>query len=84
MISIGSYINSAGEPSCFPPWPKDWCKSKGGTAPPPWGENETRGDQSAGAALPSGAAWIVYGGLALLVFWLAIRALEAYAAVKRD
>ena len=75
---------TSGEPSCFPPWPLDWCKSKSGQAPPPWGENDHRGDQSAGAALPPGAAWIVYGALALLVFWLSVRALEAYAAVRRD
>lgn len=76
--------NNAGEVACFPPWPKDWCKAKGGQAPPPWGENDQRGDQTVGGALPSGASWIFYGGVALLVIWLGVRAFEAYAALKRD
>ena len=31
----------------------------------------------------SGAKWIVYGAVALVVFWLSVRALEAYAELKR-
>lgn len=76
--------NNTGDVACFPPWPTDWCKSKGGQAPPPWGENDQRGDQTVGGALPSGASWIFYGGVALLVIWLGVRVLEAYAALKRD
>lgn len=68
-------------PSCFPPWPKDWCKAPGSTPPPPWAPNDQRGDQTAGAAF-NGMPWLFYGVLALLVFWLAVRAFEAYAAIK--
>lgn len=82
MLTIGSYINEQNEVACFPPWPRDWCKAKGATPPPPWGENENRGDQSAGAALPSGAQWLMVGAVALLVFWLSVRALEAYATLR--
>lgn len=31
----------------------------------------------------SGAKWIVYGAVALVVFWLSVRALEAYAELNR-
>jgi hypothetical protein len=76
------------EVSCFPPWlpglGTDWCKSQGGTPPPPWGENDNRGDQSATPSIPPAALFVLYGGLALFIFWLSVRALEAYASLKRD
>jgi hypothetical protein len=75
---------------CIPPWPtKDWCHSRGGSAPPPWRENPDRGDQSVpnyvGEAVGDKLDFIklsFYGVVALLVFWLAVRALEAYAEIK--
>lgn len=70
-------------PECFPPWPKDWCKAPGSQPPPPWAPNDQRGDQTAGAAFASSVpVWLFYGALALLVFWLGVRALEAYAAIR--
>lgn len=75
-------IGSQKGPSCFPPLPdflggNDWCKAKGGSTPPPWGENPYRGDQSAGAAL-AGVPWWIYAAAALFGLWLVVRAYEAY------
>jgi hypothetical protein len=78
-MTVGDTFN---EPSCFPPWPKDWCKAPGSTPPPPWGENEQRGDQRVPQPPPL-VNWIFYGGLALLVFWLLVRTLEAIAELRR-
>jgi len=78
---------------CFPdlPWPfKDWCKARGGSAPPPWRSNPNRGDQSvpnygkeaindiANSGLGTVFKVVFVVGVGLTGLWLATRFVEAW------
>ncbi len=75
---------------CFPdlPWPlKDWCKARGGSAPPPWRPNPNRGDQSVpnyvGEALTetdigTKVKVVFFVTAALMALWFGTRVYEAW------
>jgi|LNFM01.2.fsa_nt_gb hypothetical protein len=73
---------------CFPdlPWPfKDWCKARGGSAPPPWRPNPNRGDQSVPNYVKEAVADITpeikavfFVAVTLTALWLGTRVYEAW------